>query len=285
LHDQDLPRMTVLSCGGRPLDLSRPRVMGVLNVTPDSFSDGGAYLAAEQALKQARRMAGEGAAVIDVGGESTRPGAADVPIEEELRRVVPVIEAVAAELDVVVSVDTSKPEVMRAAVAAGAGLVNDVRALRAPGALEAAAELGVPVCLMHMQGEPRTMQRTPRYDDVVGEVVAFLSDRIAACEAAGITRERLLVDPGIGFGKTVEHNLGLLKHLDALSELELPVLLGVSRKSFIGAVLDRAVEERLYGSLALAALGAWQGAALVRAHDVAATADVLAMCQAVRDAT
>jgi len=259
--------------------------MGVLNVTPDSFSDGGAYLAAEQALKQARRMAGEGAAVIDVGGESTRPGAADVPIEEELRRVVPVIEAVAAELDVVVSVDTSKPEVMRAAVAAGAGLVNDVRALRAPGALEAAAELGVPVCLMHMQGEPRTMQRTPRYDDVVGEVVAFLSDRIAACEAAGITRERLLVDPGIGFGKTVEHNLGLLKHLDALSELELPVLLGVSRKSFIGAVLDRAVEERLYGSLALAALGAWQGAALVRAHDVAATADVLAMCQAVRDAT
>ncbi len=277
--------MTVLSCGGRPLDLSRPRVMGVLNVTPDSFSDGGAYLAAEQALKQARRMAGEGAAVIDVGGESTRPGAADVPIEEELRRVVPVIEAVAAELDVIVSVDTSKAEVMRAAVAAGAGLVNDVRALRAPGALEAAAELGVPVCLMHMQGEPRTMQRTPHYDDVVGEVVAFLSDRIAACEAAGITRERLLVDPGIGFGKTVEHNLVLLKHLDALSELELPVLLGVSRKSFIGAVLDRAVEERLYGSLALAALGVWQGAALVRAHDVAATADVLAMCQAVRGAT
>jgi len=276
--------MTMLDCAGRVLDLSRPRVMGVLNVTPDSFSDGGAYVEPAKALDQARRMAAEGAAVIDVGGESTRPGAADVAVDEELRRVVPVIEAIADELDVVVSVDTSKPEVMRAAVAAGAGLVNDVRALRAPGALETAAGLEAAVCLMHMQGEPRTMQHTPRYADVVAEVSAFLAERVAACEAAGIARERLLLDPGIGFGKAVEHNLSLLKHLDALGRLGLPVLLGVSRKSLIGAVLDRPVDGRLNGSLALAALGAWQGAALVRAHDVAATAEVLAMCQAVRDA-
>jgi len=276
--------MTVLDCAGRTLDLSRPRVMGVLNVTPDSFSDGGAFLAPERAVEQARRMVSEGAAVIDVGGESTRPGAAQVPLEEELRRVVPVIEAVAAEPDVVVSVDTSKPEVMRAAVAAGAGLINDVRALRAPGALEMAARLDAAVCLMHMQGEPRTMQQTPHYDDVAGEVAAFLTERVRACEAAGIARERLLIDPGIGFGKTLEHNLSLLKHLDALGGLGLPILLGVSRKSFIGAVLDRPVGQRLYGSLALAALGVWQGAALVRVHDVAASAQVLAMCQAVRAA-
>lgn len=274
-----------LERAGRSLDLRRrPQVMGVLNVTPDSFSDGGAYLAVDRAIAQARRLAEEGAAVIDVGGESTRPGAADVPVKEELRRVIPVIEAIVAELPVVVSVDTSKPQVMRAAVAAGAGLINDVRALRAPGALAAAAELGVPVCLMHMQGEPRTMQQTPQYGDVVAEVAAFLRERAMACEAAGIPREHLLLDPGIGFGKTVAHNLSLLKHLDVLGAEGLPMVLGVSRKSFIGAVLDRPVERRLYGSLAVAALGAWQGVALLRVHDVAATVEVVAMCQAVLDA-
>lgn len=274
----------LLDCAGKPLDLSVPRVMGILNVTPDSFSDGGRYLDPAVAVARARQMVAEGAAIIDVGGESTRPGAAAVAAEEEIARVVPVIQALTAELSVPVSVDTSKPEVMRAAMAAGAGLINDVCALRQPGALQAAAELRVPVCLMHMQGEPRTMQQAPHYADVVAEVSAFLQERVAACVAAGIARERILLDPGFGFGKGLDHNLSLLKHLPALHALGLPLLVGMSRKRMIGAVLDAPLEDRLYGSVAVATLGAWLGAAIVRVHDVKATADALRMVAAVQAA-
>ena len=267
---------TVLDCGGRRLVLDRPRVMGILNVTPDSFSDGGRYLDPAAALARARRMVEEGADLVDVGGESTRPGAEPVPAAEELRRVVPVIEAIATELPVPVSVDTSKPEVMRAAVAAGASLINDVRALRAPGALEAAAEAGVPVCLMHMRGEPRTMQEAPAYGDVVAEVRAFLLERAAACEAAGIPRGRILIDPGFGFGKTLEHNLALMRRLEAFVGTGFPVLVGVSRKSMIGALAGGApVERRLHGSVAAAVVAACKGAAIVRVHDVAPTVEAL----------
>ncbi|WP_127478840.1 dihydropteroate synthase [Sulfurivermis fontis] len=274
----------ILDCAGKPLDLSVPRVMGILNVTPDSFSDGGRFIAPAMAVARARQMVAEGAAIIDIGGESTRPGAAAVTVEEEIARVVPVIEALAAELPVPISVDTSKPEVMRAAVAAGAGLINDVYALRLPGALAAAAELGVPVCLMHMQGEPRTMQQAPQYVDVVAEVRDFLAQRVADCIAAGIARERILLDPGFGFGKTLAHNLSLLKHLPLLQELGLPLLVGMSRKSMIGAVLDAPVGERVYGSVAAHALALWLGAAVVRVHDVKATVDALKLVQAVRQA-
>jgi dihydropteroate synthase len=274
--------MTTLRCGLRALDLTRPRVMGILNVTPDSFSDGGHFASREPALTRARAMAAEGADLIDVGGESTRPGARPVSVQEELDRVIPVIEALAAELPVPVSVDTSKPEVMRAAVAAGAGLINDVAALRRPGALAAAAALGVPVCLMHMQGEPGTMQRDPTYDDVVGEVAAFLAARAAACEAAGIERGRLLVDPGFGFGKTLAHNLALLRGLPRLAALGLPVLAGLSRKSMIGALLgDVPVEGRLHGSVAAAVLAVERGAAIVRVHDVGPTVQALRILAAV----
>jgi len=274
----------ILDCAGKSLDLSVPRVMGILNVTPDSFSDGGRFVAPAMAVARAQQMVAEGAAIIDVGGESTRPGAAAVDAREEMARVVPVIEALAAELPVPISVDTSKPEVMRAAVAAGAGLINDVYALRLPGALAAAAELGVPVCLMHMQGEPRTMQQAPHYADVVAEVRDFLAQRVADCIAAGIARERILLDPGFGFGKTLAHNLSLLKHLPVLHGLGQPLLVGMSRKSMIGAVLDAPLEERLYGSLAVAAIGAWLGAAVVRVHDVKASADALKMVAAVQAA-
>jgi dihydropteroate synthase len=277
--------MHTLHCGARALDLSQPRVMGILNVTPDSFSDGGRHARLAEALAHARAMVAEGADLIDVGGESTRPGAAAVSVEEEIRRVVPVVEALAAELPVPISVDTSKPEVMRAAVRAGATLVNDVAALRGPGALETAAALGVPVCLMHMQGEPRTMQRDPRYGDVVGEVAAFLAQRIAACEQAGIPRGRLLVDPGFGFGKTLAHNLALLRGLPALGALGVPVLVGLSRKSMIGALLgDAPVGERLHGSVAAALLAVERGAAIVRVHDVAPTVQALRIWAGVRDA-
>lgn len=274
----------ILDCAGRPLDLSRPQVMGVLNVTPDSFSDGGAWLAPEQAVDHARRMVGEGAAIIDVGGESTRPGAAPVSPEEELNRVIPVIEALQESITVPVSVDTRKPAVMRAAVAAGAGLINDVSALQAPGAIETVAELGVPVCLMHMQGIPESMQDRPDYRDVVDEVQGFLTGRAHACEAGGIAPERILLDPGFGFGKTVEHNLLLLRHLDKLVQSGYPVLVGLSRKSLIGQVLGLPVDKRLYPSVALAVLAVWRGAALVRCHDVQATREAIGMCQAVRDA-
>jgi len=271
-----------LNCAGTVLDLAHPQVMGILNVTPDSFSDGGRFVARDQALAHARAMVEEGAAIIDVGGESTRPGAEAVPLQQELDRVVPVIEALRAELPAAVSVDTSKPEVMRAAVAAGAGLINDVRALREPGALAAAVDAGVPVCLMHMQGEPRSMQQQPQYTDVVAEVRDFLLERAAACEAAGIPPDRILLDPGFGFGKTVEHNLRLLKHLPVLADTGYAVLAGLSRKSLIGAVLGLPVERRLAPSVALAVLAVWQGARIVRAHDVAATVQAVRMCEAVR---
>ena len=272
-----------LDCAGKLLDLSAPRVMGVLNVTPDSFSDGGRYARLPLALERAREMVAEGAAVIDVGGESTRPGAPPVGVEEELRRVLPVVEALAAELPVPISVDTGTPEVIRAAGAAGAGLVNDVRALRVPGALEAAAAAGVSVCLMHMQGEPGTMQASPRYDDVVGEVVRFLEERVAACEAQGIPRSRILLDPGFGFGKALEHNLRLLARLDRLAAVGLPVLVGMSRKSMIGALLDAPVHRRLYGGLAAAVWAVMRGARVVRTHDVRATVEALAVVSAVMD--
>ncbi len=271
----------LLDCAGKSLDLSYPRVMGILNVTPDSFSDGGQFLGREAAIGQALRMVEEGAAIIDVGGESTRPGAGAVSVEEELARVIPVIEALVGEIPVPVSVDTSKPEVMRAAATAGAGMINDVSALRREGALSAAAATGLPVCLMHMQGEPRTMQANPAYDDVVAEVGDFLTERMAACESAGIPRERIVLDPGFGFGKSLDHNLSLLKHLERLRELRAPLLVGMSRKSMIGAVLDKPVKQRLHGSVALATLAAWLGASIVRVHDVSATVDALAMVKAV----
>jgi dihydropteroate synthase len=273
----------LLDCGGKALDLSRPQVMGVLNVTPDSFSDGGDFFSPAAALERAHGMVEEGAAIIDVGGESTRPGARPVPLEEELRRVLPVIEALHGSLPVPISIDTRKPQVMRAAVAAGAGLINDVNALRAEGAVAVAAELGVPVCLMHMQGEPLTMQRAPGYTDVVGEVSRFLLERARACEAGGVIRERILLDPGFGFGKTATHNLLLLRHLDCLTGLGYPLLVGLSRKSLIGQILDLPVDKRVYPGVALAVLAVWQRAAIVRSHDVRATCEAIRMCQAVRD--
>jgi dihydropteroate synthase len=273
----------ILDCAGKSLDLSRPRVMGVLNITPDSFSDGGAWFAPEQAVAHAQRMVEEGAAIIDVGGESTRPGAVPVTLEEELRRVIPVIEALHASVSVPVSIDTRKPEVMRAAVAAGAGLINDVSALQAPGAIGTAAGLGVPVCLMHMQGIPESMQDNPDYRDVVGEVQTFLVGRARACEAGGIAPGRILLDPGFGFGKTTGHNLQLLQHLDMLVQAGYPVLVGLSRKSLIGKVLGLPVDKRLYPGVALAVLAVWNGAALVRCHDVRETREAIEMCQAVRD--
>jgi dihydropteroate synthase len=272
-----------LDCNGKSLDLSHPRVMGVLNVTPDSFSDGGDFFSADAAVARALAMQDEGAAIIDIGGESTRPGAEPVTAAEEIRRVVPVIEALQPRLRVPLSIDTQKPEVMRAAVAAGAGLINDVNALRAHGALEAAAECGVPVCLMHMQGEPRTMQADPHYEDVVGEVKAFLLARVAACRQAGIDARRILLDPGFGFGKSVRHNLQLLARLERLAELGYPLLVGLSRKSMIGKLLGLAVGERLPASIALAVLAVERGAALVRSHDVAATWQALQMHVALRE--
>mgnify|MGYP000917527480 FL=1 len=270
----------LLDCAGKRLDLGGPVVMGVLNVTPDSFSDGGRYLKLDDARRRAEAMAAEGAAIIDIGGESTRPGAAAVSIQEELDRVLPLVERLSGALAVPISVDTSKPELMRAAVAAGAGLINDVRALRAPGALEAAAAAGVPVCLMHMRGEPGDMQHAPRYDEVVTEVRDFLAERLRLCEAAGIPRERILVDPGFGFGKSLAHNLSLLRHLDRFLDLAAGVLIGVSRKSMIGALLDAPAGERLSGSLAAAVIAAWQGARVIRAHDVRETVQALRVCAA-----
>ncbi len=266
----------------RQLDLSEPQVMGILNVTPDSFSDGGRHAAVDVAVAHALAMVDAGAAIVDVGGESTRPGAGAVTLQQELDRVVPVIEALRARSDVVISIDTMKPEVMRAACAAGAELINDVNALRAPGAIEAAADCAAAVCLMHMQGEPRTMQQAPDYDDVVADVNAFLTTRIECCRKAGIAGERLLMDPGIGFGKTLEHNLALLANLDVAVPQAYPLLLGVSRKSMFGALLERPVDQRLAASVAAAALAVWQGAAIVRAHDVAATLDAVRLAHAIK---
>ena len=272
----------VLDCHGRPLRLDRPRVVGILNLTPDSFSDGGSHDGVDAAVAHALRMVEEGADMIDVGGESTRPGAAEVPVDEELRRVIAVIEQLAARSEVPIAIDTSKPEVMRAAVAAGAGMINDVYALRREGALEAMATLGLPVCLMHMQGEPRSMQDDPRYDDVVGEVHRFLADRLFACELAGIDRRKVLVDPGFGFGKNLEHNLALLRALERFADLGSGVYAGLSRKSMIGELTGRkAPAERAAGSVAAALIAVQRGARMVRVHDVAATVDALAVWQGV----
>ncbi|MBI1194597.1 MAG: dihydropteroate synthase [Gammaproteobacteria bacterium] len=270
-----------LDCAGKPLDLNIPRVMGVLNVTPDSFSDGGVFFSLDAARRQAGRMAAEGAAIIDIGGESTRPGARPVSVAEELDRVIPVIEALHHDLDIPLSIDTSKAEVMKAAVVAGAGLINDVRALREPGALEVAVASHVPVCLMHMRGEPRSMQKDVHYADVTTEVIDFLRSRVQACLASGIDEARILIDPGFGFGKDLDHNLQLFRDLPRFVELGFPVLVGVSRKTMIGKILGHDVGDRLYGSIALATLAASRGAALIRAHDVGATVDAIRICQAI----
>ena len=271
-----------LDCAGRILRLDRPQVMGIVNVTPDSFSDGGAHDTADAAVAHALRLVEEGADALDIGGESTRPGAAEVEVEEELRRVVPVIERLAAQVAVPISIDTSKPEVMRAAVQAGAGMINDVCGLRREGALDAAAALGVPVVLMHMQGEPRSMQAAPQYDDVVGEVHRFLAERIFAAEMAGIPKQRIVVDPGFGFGKDTAHNLQLLAQFERFAELGVPVLAGLSRKRSIGELTGRDVPaDRVAGSVAAHLIAAQRGAAIVRVHDVAATVDALKVWNAV----
>ncbi len=271
-----------LDCAGRILKLDRPRVMGIVNVTPDSFSDGGEHGTVDAAVAHGLRLAEEGADVLDIGGESTRPGADEVPLEEELRRAIPVIERLAKETALPVSIDTSKPEVMRAAVAAGAGMINDVYALRREGALDAAAGLGVPVVLMHMLGEPRSMQDAPEYDDVVGDVHRFLAERIFAAEMAGIERKRIVVDPGFGFGKTAAHNLALLAQLRRFGELGVPVLAGLSRKKTIGDITGRDdPHQRVHGSVTAALIAAQHGALLLRVHDVAATVDALKVWNAV----
>ena len=273
--------MPRLSCGNRTLDLESPVVMGVLNVTPDSFSDGGHYFDLNDAVARGIELAEEGAAIIDVGGESTRPGAQPVTADEELRRVIPVVERLRALTRAIISVDTGKPEVIRAAAAAGAELINDVWALREPGALEAVRDSGCAVCLMHMQGEPRTMQQSPHYANVVGEVCQFLKERVEACQSAGMRGDRIVLDPGFGFGKTFEHNLTLLRHLGELAADGLPVLAGLSRKSMIGKLTGRQPEERLAGSVAAALIAAMHGARILRVHDVAVTVDALKVLAAV----
>jgi dihydropteroate synthase len=274
---------TVLDCNGRPLTLDRPRVVGILNVTPDSFSDGGQFPSAQAAVEHGLRLAEEGADMLDVGGESTRPGASEITLDEELRRVIPVIEQLAAHTSLPIAVDTSKPEIMRAAVAAGAGMINDVYALRREGALDAAAELRVPICLMHMQGEPRSMQDEPQYEDVVGEVHRFLTDRLFVCEMAGIDRRKVMVDPGFGFGKTLEHNLALLRRLQRFAELGSGVYVGLSRKRMIGTLTGRQdPAQRAAGSAAAALIAAQRGARMLRVHDVAPTVDALKVWHAVQ---
>ena len=271
-----------LDCAGRLLVLDRPSVMGIVNVTPDSFSDGGAHATVEAAVAHALRLAEEGADVLDIGGESTRPGAAEVPVDEELARVIPVIERLAQATLLPISIDTSKPEVMRAAVAAGAGMINDVYALRREGALDTAASLRVPVVLMHMQGEPRAMQDAPDYDDVVADVHRFLAERILSAEMAGIDKKRIVVDPGFGFGKSTAHNLALLARFDRFADLGVPVLAGLSRKRTIGELTGRDVPaERVHGSVAAHLIAVQRGAMLVRVHDVAATVDALKVWNAV----
>ncbi|NUS39638.1 MAG: dihydropteroate synthase [Lysobacter sp.] len=271
-----------LDCAGRVLRLDRPRVVGIVNVTPDSFSDGGEHATVDAAVAHGLRLAAEGADALDIGGESTRPGAADVSLEEELRRVITVIERLAKGTSLPISIDTSKQEVMRAAVEAGAGMINDVCALRREGALDTAAALGVPVVLMHMQGEPRSMQDAPHYDDVVGEVHRFLAERIFAAEMAGIDKKRIVVDPGFGFGKTLQHNLMLLAQMERFTGLGVPVLAGLSRKKSIGELTGRSEpHERAAGSVAAHLIAAQRGAMLLRVHDVAATVDALKVWEAV----
>ncbi|MDN3640897.1 dihydropteroate synthase [Simiduia curdlanivorans] len=275
----------LVAFGQKSLDLNRPQIMGILNITPDSFSDGGRFFAGEldldKVLQVAEQMLADGANMLDIGGESTRPGAESVGVQQEMDRVLPVVQAIATRFDTVISVDTSTASVMTAAAAAGAGLINDVRALQRPGALEAAAATGLPVCLMHMRGEPKVMQHGPQYGDVVSDVRAFLAQRIQACTAAGIARDQLILDPGFGFGKTLAHNIDLFRALPEFAKDSL-VLVGVSRKSMVGDICQRGIEQRLPGSLALALLAAQSGASILRVHDVAETADVLRVLDAVR---
>lgn len=272
----------MLTCADLTLDLAWPQVMGILNVTPDSFSDGGCFLEPPRAIDHALQMQQEGAAIIDVGGESTRPGAASLSVDEEIRRVIPIIEALRGVLRIPISVDTSKPEVMQAAVAAGAGMINDIYALRKPGALQAALACRVPVCLMHMQGEPATMQRDPVYEDVIAQIRAFFIERIQACTKAGMAK-RILLDPGFGFGKTFTHNLTLLARLQEVQIDELPLLVGVSRKSMIGQMLGgRPADDRLHGGVAAALLAVQRGARLIRTHDVKPTVDALRVHRALQ---
>lgn len=270
-----------LQCGNKSLTLDSPKIMAIVNVTPDSFSDGGKLTSTELAVKYALLQVEQGADMLDIGGESTRPDAAEVSLDEELDRVIPVIEALAERIQIPISIDTCKPQVMRAAVAAGAGFINDVFALRKEGALEAAAALGVPVCIMHMLGSPKTMQKDVRYDDVLAQVRQFLTERMFACEMAGIEKKNLVIDPGFGFGKHLEHNLRLLANLDYFRQLGAPVLAGVSRKSMIGQITGRDVGQRVIGSAAAALLAVQQGASIVRVHDVAETKDALAVLKAV----
>ncbi len=267
--------MMMITANNKSLDLSRPHVMAILNVTPDSFSDGGKYNSIELALAQVDKMIKAGVSIVDVGGESTRPGAPDVSLEEELRRVVPVIKAIREKYDVWISVDTSKAEVMRQAIDAGADLINDIRSLQEPGALEVAAEANLPICLMHMKGQPRTMQVDPHYDDLMGDVSAFLEERIAACEAAGIDKSKLILDPGFGFGKTIEHNYHMLAHLEKFHEFGLPILAGMSRKSMIFKLLDKPAAECTNASVVCATIAAMKGAQIIRVHDFEETIEAM----------
>lgn len=265
---------------------SRPLIMGILNITPDSFSDGGHYLSLSNAVARAKQMVAEGVDIIDIGGESTRPGAENiVNAEEELKRIIPVIRALKNEIDTPISVDTYKPEVMQAAIEAGANMINDIYALQKPGALEVISKYKVPVCLMHMKGEPSTMQQKPAYENVIDEINDFFAQRIKACENAGINKNRLILDPGFGFGKTTEHNALLTKKLDLFSTFELPILFGASRKASIGAILNKPASERLYGSIAVAVMAAIKGAAIIRVHDVAETVDALKVSNVILSAT
>lgn len=267
------------------IELDQPCIMGIMNLTPDSFSDGGLFINKDSALGHVKQMINDGAQIIDIGGESTRPGAVKVSVDEECQRVIPVIQSIREMSDIPVSIDSSKTEVMQQAISSGASMINDVNALRAEGAMELAAKLDVPVCIMHRQGLPRTMQHTPLYKNVVQEVKDFLKQRIDDCVKAGIKPDNIIIDPGFGFGKTLEHNLSLFKHLDEFQKLNVPLLVGVSRKSMIGTVLNNApADERLYGSVALATLAAWMNANILRVHDVKATADALTLCQLVKEA-
>ncbi|KHD25095.1 dihydropteroate synthase [Vibrio caribbeanicus] len=272
----------IITANNKVLDLSTPQVMGILNVTPDSFSDGGKYNSLDNALQQAQRMIDAGVTIIDIGGESTRPGAPDVELTEELNRVIPVIKAIREKHDVWISVDTSKAEVMRQAAQAGADIINDVRALQEPGALHVAAETGLPVCLMHMQGQPRTMQANPHYDDLLIEVGQFLEERVEVCESVGIKREQLILDPGFGFGKTIEHNYHMLAHLEQFHQFGLPILAGMSRKSMVFKLLDKTPAECVAASVSCATIAAMKGAQIIRVHDFEQTLDAMKIVSMVR---
>ncbi|MEH0690707.1 dihydropteroate synthase [Vibrio cholerae] len=272
----------ILKANNKTLDLSTPQVMGILNVTPDSFSDGGQFNSLERALEQAQRMIDAGVTIIDIGGESTRPGAPDVSLDEELARVVPIIQAIRARSDVWISIDTSKAQVMAQAIAAGADIINDVRALQEPGALEVAAQSGLPICLMHMKGQPRTMQANPSYDDLLVEVGEFLQERMQACQAAGIDKAQLILDPGFGFGKTLEHNYHMLAHLEQFHRFGLPLLAGMSRKSMLFKLLDKAPAECMAASVSCATIAAMKGAQIIRVHDYDQTLDAMKVVEMVK---